>query len=135
MASLPIHTSLVHSEGRSRRRTGACGVDGGDPRLEVTRKLLPQGGSWVKPTAATTSGLPGFRKRAGTVFHPCSTCRMGADPATSVVDARLRVHGLEDLRVIDASIFPNVTSSNRNAPAIMVGEKSADLVLEDAPGQ
>ena len=75
------------------------------------------------------------RKRAGTVFHPCGTCIMGPDPARSVVDARLRVHGLEALRVIDASIFPNVTSGNTNAPAIMVGEKGADLVLEDAPGR
>jgi choline dehydrogenase len=75
------------------------------------------------------------RKRAGTVFHPCGTCIMGPDPATSVVDPRLRVHGLSGLRVIDASIFPNVTSGNTNAPAIMVGEKGADLVLEDAPGR
>jgi choline dehydrogenase len=75
------------------------------------------------------------RKRAGTVFHPCGTCIMGPDPARSVVDPRLRVHGLEALRVIDASIFPNVTSGNTNAPAIMVGEKGSDLVLEDAPGR
>ena len=57
---------------------------------------------------------------------------MGPDPASAVVDARLRVHGLERLRVIDASIFPRVTSGNTNAPSIMVGERGADLVLEDA---
>lgn len=75
-----------------------------------------------------------IRARAGTVFHPVSTCRMGPDPATDVVDARLRVHGIADLRVIDASVFPTLTSGNTNAPAIMVGEKGSDIVLEDHAG-
>jgi choline dehydrogenase len=57
---------------------------------------------------------------------------MGPDAAENVVDAKLRVHGLAGLRVIDASVFPTVTSGNTNAPAIMVGEKGADLVLADA---
>jgi choline dehydrogenase len=56
---------------------------------------------------------------------------MGADPATSVVDTRLRVHGIQNLRVIDASVFPAVTSGNTNAPTIMVAEKGADMVLQD----
>ena len=73
-----------------------------------------------------------IRARAGTLFHPSGTCAMGPDPASAVVDARLRVHGLEGLRVIDASVFPRVTSGNTNAPAIMVGERGAELVLEDA---
>lgn len=72
-----------------------------------------------------------FRKRSGTVYHPVSTCRMGPDPARSVVDARLRVHGLSGLRVIDASIFPDNISGNTNAPSIMTGWKGAELVLED----
>jgi choline dehydrogenase len=72
-----------------------------------------------------------FRKRSGTVYHPVSTCRMGPDPATSVVDARLRVHGLSGLRVIDASAFPNIVSGNTNAAAVMIGWKGAELVLED----
>jgi choline dehydrogenase len=71
------------------------------------------------------------RRRAGTVYHPVGTCRMGPDPAEAVVDARLRVHGLDGLRVIDASVFPAITSGNTNAPTIMVAEKGADLVLED----
>jgi len=58
---------------------------------------------------------------------------MGPDAGDNVVDHRLKVHGLGNLRVIDASIFPTVTSGNTNAPAIMVGEKGADLVLADAP--
>jgi choline dehydrogenase len=57
---------------------------------------------------------------------------MGPDPADSVVDHRLRVHGIGRLRVIDASIFPTVTSGNTNAPAMLVGEKGAELVLADA---
>lgn len=73
-----------------------------------------------------------FRNRAGTVFHPVSTCRMGPDPRVDVVDARLRVHGVAGLRVVDASVFPTLTSGNTNAPAVMVGEKGADLILQEA---
>jgi len=73
-----------------------------------------------------------FRERCGTVFHPCCTCRMGPDPRTSVVDHRLRVHGIEGLRVCDASVFPNITSANTNAPTLMVAHKAARMILEDA---
>ena len=76
--------------------------------------------------------LQDFRARADTVYHPVGTCRMGADPAGAVVDARLRVHGLQGLRVIDASIFPTITSGNTNAPTVMVAEKGAAMVREDA---
>ncbi|WP_421780166.1 GMC family oxidoreductase [Kiloniella litopenaei] len=73
-----------------------------------------------------------IRGYAWTCFHPSGTCRMGPDPEKFVVDHKLRVHGIDALRVIDASIFPNVPSGNTNAAAIMVGEKGADLVLSDA---
>jgi choline dehydrogenase len=72
-----------------------------------------------------------LRLRAGSVFHASGTCRMGPDPAVDVVDARLRVHGVEGLRVVDASIFPLLTAGNINAPAMMVGWKGADLILQD----
>jgi choline dehydrogenase len=75
--------------------------------------------------------LADIRARAFSVFHPVGTCRMGPDPASAVVDHRLRVHGIAGLRVADTSIFPAVTSGNTNAPAMMVGEKAADLILED----
>jgi choline dehydrogenase len=75
--------------------------------------------------------LADFRARADTVFHPVSTCMMGPDPRRAVVDARLRVHGVEGLRVIDSSVFPTVTSGNTNAPTVMVAEKGAALLLED----
>ena len=72
-----------------------------------------------------------FRKRSGTVYHPVSTCRMGPDAARAVVDPRLKVHELEALRVIDASIFPDNITGNTNAASILTGWKGADLVLED----
>ena len=67
------------------------------------------------------------RRRGGTVYHPTSTCKMGSDPM-SVVDAELRVHGIDGLRVADASIMPTVVSGNTNAATIMIGEKVADMV-------
>jgi choline dehydrogenase len=76
--------------------------------------------------------LDDIRRRASSVFHPVGTCRMGPDPAADVVDAALKVHGIAGLRVIDASIFPAVTSGNTNAPVIMVAEKGADIVLREA---
>lgn len=68
---------------------------------------------------------------AWTVFHPCSTCRMGPSAEDSVVDARLRVHGIQGLRVCDASAFPSLVSGNTNAPTIMLAERGADLILAD----
>jgi choline dehydrogenase len=73
-----------------------------------------------------------IREKSWTVFHQCGTCRMGSDPSQSVVDERLRVHGVQGLRVADAAIFPTIPSGNTNAPAIMVGERASDLILEDA---
>jgi choline dehydrogenase len=67
------------------------------------------------------------RNKGGTVFHPAGTCRMGSD-ARSVVDAKLRVRGIERLRVIDASVMPTMVSTNTNAAAIMIGEKGAALL-------
>jgi choline dehydrogenase len=75
--------------------------------------------------------LADFRARAMTVYHPVSTCRMGPTPADSVVDSSLRVHGIERLRVIDASVFPTVTSANTNAPTVMVAQKAAALMLAE----
>jgi choline dehydrogenase len=77
-----------------------------------------------------TDMLQDFLSRAATVYHPVGTCRMGSTPADSVVDASLKVHGVEGLRVIDASVFPTVTSANTNAPTMMVAQKAADLLHE-----
>jgi len=71
------------------------------------------------------------RKTAETTYHPVGTCKMGADPL-AVVDCELRVHGIQGLRVADASIMPTLTSGNTNAPTIMIGEKCAEIVLAAA---
>ena len=76
--------------------------------------------------------LTWIRNNSQTAYHPIGTCRMGPAGPTTVVDDKLKVHGLEGLRVADASIFPTMPSGNTNAPTIMIGEKGADLVLSDA---
>jgi choline dehydrogenase len=72
--------------------------------------------------------LEWVRNNAETTYHPIGTCKMGSDPM-AVVDNRLRVHGIEGLRVADASIMPTLTSGNTNAPSIMIGEKCAEMML------
>jgi choline dehydrogenase len=92
----------------------------------VVREHLPG------PETASDEALMAYaRGYATTVFHPCGTCKMGTD-ASAVVDARLRVRGVEGLRVADASIMPTLTSGNTNAPTVMIGEKAADMIREDA---
>jgi choline dehydrogenase len=76
--------------------------------------------------------LDWVRRRAGSIFHPVGTCSMGlhTDPL-SVVDSRLRVHGVQGLRVVDGSVMPHIVSGNTNAPIIMLAEKAADLIRQD----
>lgn len=92
----------------------------------IKREVLP---GWAVESDADIAA--DIRARSGSVFHPCGTCAMGPDANGAVVDPRLKVHGVEGLRVVDASIFPLIPSGNINAPSIMVGERGADFILDD----
>jgi choline dehydrogenase len=97
------------------------------PMKEVTGEEIAPGAHLQKDDEL----LEWVRKNAETTYHPIGTCRMGSDPL-AVVDSELRVHGIEGLRVADASIMPTLTSGNTNAPTIMIGEKCAEMVLAAA---
>jgi choline dehydrogenase len=86
------------------------------------REMLP--GAGVSSDEDLTEDI---RRHAELLYHPVGTCRMGTDDA-AVVDAELRVRGVEGLRVVDASIMPLITGGNTNAPTIMIGERAADLI-------
>ncbi|WP_375449159.1 GMC family oxidoreductase [uncultured Nostoc sp.] len=88
-------------------------------------------GSHVQSDAALEAYI---RDTCSTVWHPVGTCKMGIDPM-AVVDPELRVHGVEGLRVVDASIMPTITTGNTNAPTIMIGEKAADLIKAERTSQ
>ncbi len=104
------------------RRIAAAG-----PLADIIERELKPGGN-----INTRDDLEAdLRERAGSVFHASGTCRMGPDPTTDVVDARLKLHGLGGLRVVDASIFPLLPSGNINGPAMMTGWKGAELILSD----
>jgi len=108
--------------------------------LKILRKILraPALSSYVieevDPGAKVSTDeelLNYCRQRGSTIYHPTSTCRMGSDPL-AVVDQRLRVRGIEGLRVVDGSIMPDLVSGNTNATIIMIAEKASDMILEDA---
>ncbi len=104
--------------------------------LKIARRIFnaapldPYRGAELEPGADVQSNdelLAFARERGNTIYHPAGTCKMGSDPM-AVVDAQLRVHGVQNLRVIDASIMPNLVSGNTNAPVIMIAEKAADMI-------
>jgi len=114
----------------------AAFIDG----IKILRKILaapalkPYAVDEIHPGPKVTSDediLAFCRKTGSTVYHPTSTCRMGNDPL-AVVDQRLRLRGMDGLRVVDASVMPDLMSGNTNAPTIMIAEKASDMILEDA---
>jgi choline dehydrogenase len=93
------------------------------------RGLIQEAISPALDTLDDAGMVDDFRARASTCYHPVGTCMMGADPDQSVVGADLKVHGLENLYVVDASVFPTVTSGNTHAPTTMVAHKAANALL------
>jgi len=134
----PLIAPNYLSTGEDRRIATDC--------IRLTRRLMAQPAlarfspDEFRPGPATGDDEDALVKAAGdigtTIFHPVGTAKMGAasDPL-AVVDERLRVRGLEGLRVIDASVMPTITSGNTNTPTIMIGDKGAAMVLEDAKGR
>jgi choline dehydrogenase len=111
ICAVRIARSVMHAPAMADMRITEVGPG---PERNTDDEIL----DWVKRAAETT-------------YHPVGTCKMGSD-AMAVVDERLRVRGIDGLRVSDASIMPTLTSGNTNAPSIMIGEKAADMVLRDA---
>lgn len=117
------HDKLVMVEGTkvARRITGTCAM-----AAYIAEEYRP--GSSVRTDAEI---LEFVRRQGTTIFHPVGTCKMGSDP-DAVVDERLRVRAVQGLRVVDASIMPTLISGNTNAAAIMIAEKAADMIRDDA---
>ncbi len=109
--------------------------------LKIVRKIVMESNAYMKYQPEELR--PGINitdneelakeagKFANTIFHPVSTCRMGNDER-AVVNDRLKAHGLENLRIVDASVMPHITSGNTNAPTIMIAEKASDMIIEDS---
>jgi len=132
-AAMPPEMQPYYLSTELDRRTAIAGIKL-TRRLAASAAVRPYVAQEMKPGEATASDdeILGFaRENGATIFHPSGTCRMGQDPE-AVVDPRLRVKGVEGLRVVDASIMPSLVSGNTNAGVVMIAEKASDMILEDA---
>ncbi|WP_428527078.1 GMC family oxidoreductase [Roseibium sp.] len=127
-----IHPNYLSTE--TDRRTIVAGINiarriaqHAPLKHKISEEFRPDASLDIDDYEAT---LDWARNNSTTIYHPTGTCKMGKGEG-SVVDERLRVHGIEGLRVADCSIMPEIVSGNTNAPAIMIGEKVSDLILED----
>jgi len=143
MGSVHIESSDRHAMPAIRpnmlaeREDQQCLVEG----MKIARRIVQQPAMARYVEAETSPGLDAqsdaqwleFARRTGqTIYHPIGTCRMGEDPA-AVVDSRLKVHGVQGLRVVDASVMPSMVSGNIQGAVMAVAERAADLIIEDSP--
>ena len=130
---------IINDDPNLAKKIGAdgCHLGQNDVVIQVARKILSQNS--MKPFAGKEIG-PGdnansdeeieeyIRSKAETAYHPSCTLKMGIDDM-AVVDEKLKIHGLQNIRVADASVMPEITSGNLNAPTLMIGERAADFIL------
>ena len=96
-----------------------------------TLKALQSSDFFTKDVHSDDEIRDALRNRVDTVYHPVGTCKMGVNDAMAVVDPKLKVYGVQGLRVVDASIMPTITSGNTNAPTVMIAEKGAEMIRAD----
>ncbi|CAB5550074.1 GMC family oxidoreductase [Providencia hangzhouensis] len=131
-APLKIHANYLASpeDMEGCKRAVKFGLEVLDcPSLQVLSKEVLMPPASVRYDEAQLEEF--VRNFCKTVYHPVGTCRMGTDTTTSVTDLRLRVHGIENLRVVDCSVMPEIPSGNTNAPTIMIAERAAAMIIED----
>ena len=131
----PFEAPAMHANYLATETDQRCTVEGIKfaRRLAATAALTPLLTEEYRPgpDVQGDDALLDFARNTGaTIFHPAGTCKMGSDPM-AVTDARLRVHGIDALRVIDCSIMPTLISGNTSAPVVMIAEKAADMIRED----
>ena len=131
----PIHPPRIEPRYLSTPDDIASAIDGArliERMLETPamQGIVDAPTSFTPTNASDDEIVSDFRSRASTVFHACGTCRMAPKEDAGVVDPALKVYGVDGLRVVDASIFPNITSANTNAPTLMVAAKAAKMILQ-----